>query len=41
MIETFERYRHLCAGWKLRRELRWAQPYVDRMAGLMDEIRVR
>ena len=41
MIESLERYRDLYAGWKLRRELRWAQPYVDRMAGLMDEIRVR
>ena len=41
MIESFERYRNLYAGWKLRRELRWAQPYMDRMAGLMGEIRVR
>jgi hypothetical protein len=40
-IEAFERYRDLYAGWKLRRELRWAQPYVDRMAELMDDIRVR
>ena len=41
LIEVFHRYRDIYATWKLRPELNWAQPCVDRMAELMEEIRIR
>ena len=41
LIEVFHRHRDLYANWKLRPELGWAQPCIDRMAELMEKIRVR
>jgi hypothetical protein len=40
LVEVFDGYRDLYANWKLRPELRWAQPCVDGMAELMEKIRV-
>lgn len=41
LVARYEAYRGFYAGWKLRRELRWAQPCIDGMAELMDELRLR
>ena len=41
LLETHEQYRRFYAGWKLRRQLRWAQPCIDQMAELMEDLRVR
>jgi hypothetical protein len=41
LIASFHRYRDLYASWRLPRELRWARPYVDLMAELMQQIHVK
>jgi hypothetical protein len=41
LVQAYESYANLYAGWELPRDLRWAQPYMDRMAELMREVRVR
>lgn len=41
LIERYERYRTVYAEWPLPPGLHWARPSVDRMAELMDEIRIR
>lgn len=41
LLERYRAYRRFYAGWRLRGELRWAQPCVDAMAELMDELRPR
>lgn len=41
LVAVYQRYRDLYAGWKLAPELSWARPYVDGMAELMAQVRVR
>jgi len=41
LIERYERYRGVYVEWPLSPELLWARPCIERMAELMDEIRVR
>jgi hypothetical protein len=41
LAALLERYRHLYLGWTPAAELSWAKPYVDSMAELMTEIRLR
>jgi hypothetical protein len=36
-----DRHRRLYVAWRPMAELSWAKPYVDLMAGLMTEIRLR
>jgi hypothetical protein len=41
LVRALERYRGLYRSYWLRPGLRWARPYVDLMAELMDDVRVR
>jgi hypothetical protein len=41
LVILLERHRGLYAAWKATPDLRWAQPYVDLMSELMQDIRVR
>ena len=40
LVALLRRYRGLYSSWRLRAEAAWARPYVDMMAGLMEEIHV-
>jgi len=41
MLERYQSYRLFYASWRIRRELRWAQPCIDAMAELMDDLSPR
>jgi hypothetical protein len=41
LLERYEAYRRFYAGWRIRRELAWAQPCIDAMARLMDDLQPR
>ena len=38
LIASFWRYRRLYRSWRVPTEIRWARPYIEQMAELMDEL---
>ena len=41
LVETYESYRRFYADSRLRRSLRWAQPCIDGMAELMEDLQLQ